>query len=172
MRMDWSLGRYEPTAEQLVPAAALAVERAAPAPGDVVLDVGCGTGNAALLAAARGADVTGVDPSPRLLAAARDRAAAKGRRIAFVEGVAEALPVPDASVDVLLSVFGAIFTADPHRTADELVRVTADRGRIVLTAWLPGGAMSKLAKASSAAVFGALGQDPPPVFAWHDRATP
>src|SRR5262245_61982493 len=105
---DWSLGRYEPTAEQLLPAAVRAVERAAPNPGEAVLDVGCGSGNAALLAAATGANVKGVDPAPRLLGLARDRAAAEGREIAFLKGVVEALPVPDASVDVLLSVFGVI----------------------------------------------------------------
>jgi SAM-dependent methyltransferase len=168
---DWSLGRYEPTADQLAPAAALAVERAAPAPGEAVLDVGCGTGNAALLAAATGANVTGVDPAPRLLGIARDRAAAKGYEIAFLEGAAEALPVPDASFDVLLSVFGVIFAPDPHRAAAELIRVTANPGRIVLTAWLPNGAMSQVANVSRTAVFRALGQQPPPAFAWHDRET-
>jgi len=168
---DWSLGRYEPTAEQLLPAAVRAVERAAPNPGEAVLDVGCGSGNAALLAAATGANVKGVDPAPRLLGLARDRAAAEGREIAFLKGVVEALPVPDASVDVLLSVFGVIFTADPRRAAAELSRVTANPGRIVLTAWLPGGAMSQVASVSRTAVFRALGQQPPPPFAWHDRGT-
>jgi len=61
--LDWSIGNYEHTADQLMPAARLVVDRAAPAPGERVVDVGCGTGNAALLAAARGARVTGVDPA-------------------------------------------------------------------------------------------------------------
>lgn len=168
---DWSVGRYEPTAERLLPAAALAVEHAGARPGEGVLDVGCGSGNAAILAAATGANVTGVDPAPRLLAVARDRAAAARYEIEFLEGTAEALPVPDASVDVLLSVFGVIFATDPRRAAAELVRVTADPGRIVLTAWLPGGAMSQVAMVSRTAVFRALGQEPPPPFAWHDRET-
>ena len=61
------LGRYERTAAQLAPAARVVVEHAAPEAHEHVLDVGCGTGNAALLAAARGARVLGVDPAARLL---------------------------------------------------------------------------------------------------------
>jgi SAM-dependent methyltransferase len=106
-----------------------------------------------------------------LLEVARARATAKGYEIAFREGTAEALPVPDTSVDILLSVFGVIFTPDPQRAVAELTRVTANPGRIVLTAWLPGGAMSEVANVSRTAVFRALGQAPPPPFAWHDRAT-
>jgi ubiquinone/menaquinone biosynthesis C-methylase UbiE len=52
---DWGVGRYEDTAARLEPVARGVVERAAPVAGEHVLDVGCGTGNAALLAAARGA---------------------------------------------------------------------------------------------------------------------
>ncbi|MEA2266554.1 MAG: hypothetical protein QOE27_2137, partial [Solirubrobacteraceae bacterium] len=73
--MDWSSGRYEQIARQLLPAARLAVDRAAPQPGDRALDLGCGTGNAALLVAESGATVTGVDPSPGLLEVARVLAA-------------------------------------------------------------------------------------------------
>jgi SAM-dependent methyltransferase len=171
MRPDWSLGRYESTAAQLLPAAALTVDRAALVPGEAVLDLGCGSGNAALLAAATGARVTAVDPAPRLLKLARDRAAHEHREIAFLEGTAETLPLPDASIDAALSVFGVIFTLDPHRAAAELNRVVANPGRIVLTAWLPGGALSQLANTWRTAVFAALGQDPPPPFTWHDRET-
>ena len=66
LRVDWSVGHHEETASQLLPAAELLVEEAAPLAGERVVDVGCGTGNAALLAAARGARVTGVDPALRL----------------------------------------------------------------------------------------------------------
>jgi len=104
-----------------------------------------------------------------LLAVARDRAATRRYDISFLEGAAEALPVPDASVDALLSVFGVIFASDPHRAAAELIRVTANSGRIVLTAWLPGGALSRVADVSRSAVFRELGKEPTPGFAWHDR---
>ena len=77
---DWGAGRYEETAARLEPAARVIVERAAPAAGEHVVDVGCGTGNAALLAAERGATVTGVDPAPRLLEVARGRPRHAGSR--------------------------------------------------------------------------------------------
>lgn len=64
--MDWGLGRYERTAEQLHPAAQTAVDACGPIEGAGVLDLGCGSGNAALIAAERGGRVTGVDPAERL----------------------------------------------------------------------------------------------------------
>jgi ubiquinone/menaquinone biosynthesis C-methylase UbiE len=57
-----------------------------------VLDVACGTGNLAIPAARKGAQVTGVDIAPNLLSQARHRAAAKGLQITFEEGDAEDLP--------------------------------------------------------------------------------
>jgi SAM-dependent methyltransferase len=168
--MDWSLGRYEHTAAQLLPAARVVVERAAPAAGEHVVDVGCGTGNAALLAAARGARVTGVDPALRLLEVAREQAAAQGLEATFVAGEAAALPLPDGAADVVLSVFGVIFAPDASGAAAELARVTAPGGRIVLAAWMPGGAISDAARAGREAVRQAVGAPAgPPPFAWHDR---
>ncbi|MGE3140781.1 MAG: SAM-dependent methyltransferase, partial [Thermoleophilia bacterium] len=61
MDLDWGDGDYATIAATLEPAAEDAVETAGVARGDWVLDVACGTGNAALVAAARGASVVGVD---------------------------------------------------------------------------------------------------------------
>src|SRR5689334_10537672 len=105
---DWSAGRYERTAGQLLSAARVVVERAAVAPGERVVDVGCGTGNAALLAAERGARVTGVDPAVRLLGVAREQAAARGLVADFAEGDAAHLPLGDGEAQAVLSVFGVI----------------------------------------------------------------
>src|SRR6266508_4578451 len=88
VRFDWSIGRYEHTAAQLLAAAEAVVERAAPLACERVVDVGCGTGNAALLAAARGARVVGVDPAGRLLEVARDEADARGLEVMFLPGEA------------------------------------------------------------------------------------
>ncbi len=169
-RPDWSLGRYEQIAEQLLPAARVAVDRAAPAEGEHVVDVGCGTGNASLLAAARGARVTGVDPAQRLVEVARELARERGLDATFVSGEAAALPLGDGEADLVLSVFGVIFAADAAAGAAELARVAGPAGRIVFTAWIPEGAISELARASRQAVTDALGAPPEPQpFAWHDR---
>ena len=168
--LDWSLGRYERTAKQLLPAARLVVERAAPRAGERVVDVGCGTGNAALLAAERGARVTGVDPAARLLDVAREEAAARGLDADFALGEAAALPLADGEADVVLSVFGLIFAPGPQAAAAELDRVTAPGGRIVLSAWIPGGGMSDAIRVSREAVARVMKLPPgPQPFAWHER---
>jgi ubiquinone/menaquinone biosynthesis C-methylase UbiE len=76
--VDWGAGNYERAAAELEPVARAVVERAALRPGEDVIDVACGTRNAALLAAAYGVRVIGVDAAPRLLEVARDRARARG----------------------------------------------------------------------------------------------
>ncbi|HEY1359070.1 MAG TPA: methyltransferase domain-containing protein [Thermoleophilaceae bacterium] len=169
--MDWGIGRYEQAAEQLLPVARVVVERAAPGEDEHVLDLGCGTGNAALLAAERGGRVTGVDPAPRLLEVARGLAAERGVEASFARGEAAAIPLADGEADVVLSVFGVIFAPDAEAAAAEMARVTAPRGRIVLSAWIPGGTIGKLAAASREAVAqasGGSGGSRP--FSWHDRA--
>ena len=125
-RADWSIGCYERTAAQLLPAAEAVVARAAPLAGELVVDVGCGTGNAALLAAARGARVIGVDPAARLLEVARAEAAARELEATFVAGEAAAIPLPEASADAVVSVFGVIFAPDAAAAAAELTRVSRD----------------------------------------------
>jgi SAM-dependent methyltransferase len=166
---DWGVGRYEDTASQLEPAARVVVDYAAPTPGEHVVDVGCGTGNAALLAAERGARVTGVDPAPRLLEVASQRAAARGLEARFVRGEAATLPLEDGEADVVLSVFGVIFASDPRASVAETVRVIAPEGRIVLSAWHPSGAVHRAVGAAGEAVRRALGQPAgPPPFPWHE----
>ena len=105
-----------------------------------MIDVATGTGNAALLAAARGAYVLGIDTEPALLALARQRASAD-LDVRWIEGDAEALPVTDEHADVVLSVFGAMYTADHAAAARVLVRVLAPYGRLALAAWAPGSVM-------------------------------
>src|SRR2546423_14915322 len=93
-----------------------------------VLDVACGSGNAAIAAARRFADVVGVDYVPELLAHGRERAAAEGLEVEFVDGDAQALPFDDASFDVVLSTFGAMFAPDQEQTAAQLLRVCRPDG--------------------------------------------
>lgn len=114
--------------------------------GERVLDVGCGTGNTALAAARRGAEVTGVDIVAAALAHARQRFSVEGLTGTFVEAEAEALPFADDSFDVVLSTFGVMFAADQEQAAVELLRVCRSAGRIGLANWIPEGTSAELGK--------------------------
>src|SRR3954468_21674048 len=126
-------------AERLAPAAARIVDAARVGPGVRVLDVACGTGNAALAAVERGARAVGVDFEPALLAIARERPGAD--RADFLEGDACGLPVGEGMFDVVLSVFGVMYAPDHAAAARELARVAAPGARIGLAAWTPGSFM-------------------------------
>jgi 2-polyprenyl-3-methyl-5-hydroxy-6-metoxy-1,4-benzoquinol methylase len=89
-----------------------------------VLDVGTGTGRAALLLAREGAEVTGVDRSSQMLGVARQRAAAEGVGVQFVEGDAQALAFPDRSFDVVVSFRVVMHTPLWRRSIAELCRVS------------------------------------------------
>jgi len=108
-------------------------------PGERLLDVACGAGNGAIAAARRNLEAVGLDYVPALLERGRERAAAEGYEIEFVEGDAQELPFEDESFDVVISTFGAMFAPDQERTAQELLRVTKPGGRIGMANWPPRG---------------------------------
>jgi SAM-dependent methyltransferase len=120
--------------------------------GERVLDVAAGNGNATLAAARRFADVTSTDYVPALLERGRDRARADGLKIDFQVADVEDLPFADASFDVVLSTYGAMFAPDHARTAREMLRVTRGGGRIGLANWTPGGFIGQLFKVIGAYV--------------------
>jgi SAM-dependent methyltransferase len=136
-------------AEQLEPAAIAAVDRAGVRSGDRVVDVATGTGNAALLAAKRGADVVGVDFEPALLTQARHRSAGLGLMVRWATADATAVSVPDGWADVVLSVFGVMYASDQEAAARELARCAAPDARIVLASWVPGSFMPAMGSALS-----------------------
>lgn len=105
--------------------------------GARVLDVACGSGNTSLAAARRMARVSGVDIVPALLERALRRAEVEGLELDLKEGDAQALPYDDASFDVVLSTFGAMFAPDQKRTASELLRVCRPGGVIGMANWTP-----------------------------------
>jgi SAM-dependent methyltransferase len=114
--------------------------------GERVLDVAAGNGNATLAAARRFAEVTSTDYVPALLEKGRMRADAEGLKVSFRVADAEILPFGDASFDVVLSTFGAMFTPDHARPAREMLRVTRHGGRIGLANWTPEGFIGQLFK--------------------------
>ena len=114
--------------------------------GSRVLDVACGNGNAALAAARRWCDVTGVDYVPALLERAAGRARAERLDIEWIEGDAERLPFDDASFDVALSTYGVMFSPDQEQAAREMMRVVRPGGKIGLANWTPEGFVGQLLK--------------------------
>jgi len=170
--LDWNAGEYEHIAAQLLPAARAVIDHAAPRQEEHLVDVGCGTGNAVLLAAERGARVTGIDPAQRLLEVAGAQAAARGVDARFLCGDAARLPLADATAEAVVSVFGVIFASDAPSAVAEMARIAAPGARIVLSAWMPGGALAdvmRMRRDAVAVAAGTPGSAAP--FAWHDRAT-
>jgi ubiquinone/menaquinone biosynthesis C-methylase UbiE len=109
----------------------LVAELAGVTASDRVLDVGCGPGSAARVAASRGAEVTGVDPAPLMLRVAR-YLSGNGRRIVFEEGTAEALPVPDQAVTVAWAISSAHHWASVGAGLREMHRALVPGGRIII----------------------------------------
>jgi SAM-dependent methyltransferase len=165
--LDWGAGEYERTARELEPAAHHVVALAGIARGERVLDLACGTGNAAIEAARAGARVTGLDAAPRLIGVAEARAAAAGVEATFVTGDAQDLPFDDGAFDCVLSVFGVIFVPDPPRAMAEIVRVLGPGGRALISAWRPEGAVHQMVGVLARGVAEAGGPRRPP-FPWHD----
>ncbi|WP_280463050.1 class I SAM-dependent methyltransferase [Nocardia carnea] len=146
----WGVGDYPSMGRYLQPVAEAAVEAAAVGPGDRVVDIATGTGNAALLAAGRGGRVAGIDFEPALLRLAEERARCAGFDPEWLCGELEALPVPDRSADVVLSVFGVMYAADHQAAARELARVAAPGARVVLASWQPGSVLPAMGQVLSA----------------------
>jgi SAM-dependent methyltransferase len=138
-RRVWSSGDWPDVATKIQPVADELIERVGVGAGQDLLDVGTGTGNVAIPAAARGARVTGVDITTELFDRARARAAAAGVDVEWVEGDAADLPLEDSSFDSVLSVFGCMFAPRHQDAADELVRVCRPGGVIGVCAWTPEG---------------------------------
>jgi ubiquinone/menaquinone biosynthesis C-methylase UbiE len=98
--------------------------------GDHVVDIGCGPGNAARLAARRGARVTGIDPSPAMLRVAR--AVRRRAGMVWAEGSAEALPVSDGTATVVWALATVHHWRDVKLGLSEVLRVLAPGGRLLV----------------------------------------
>lgn len=164
----WSVGDYDRLASYgSAPEAAHLVHFAGVEPADRVLDVGTGSGLVAIVAAQRGAQVAGVDPTPALLAKAKENAALAGcRDIEWHEGAAEVLPFADASFDVVLSQYAHMFSPQPDAAAREMLRVLKPRGRIAFAAWTPDGLAPRLMGLTFRYVPPMPGDAPPSPFEW------
>jgi SAM-dependent methyltransferase len=150
----WEKGDFTRLAETMRLSGEQLVESLGIQEGMDVLDLGCGDGTTALPAAQRGANVRGVDIASNLVAAGNARAAEAGlKNIHFQEGDASNLEgIADASFDLVVSIFGAMFAPRPHDVASEMVRVTRPGGRIVMGNWIPADPtlVAQILKISSA----------------------
>jgi ubiquinone/menaquinone biosynthesis C-methylase UbiE len=155
LRATWIAGDFGQIAKFSASEAEDFIKRLNLQPGMKLLDVACGTGNLALPAARIGAIVTGVDIAPNLLKQARENAEREGLRIQFDEGDAEALPYEDASFDIVVTMFGAMFAPRPELVAAELKRVCRPGGLIAMANWTPNGFVGQTFKTVS-------GHVPPP----------
>ncbi len=157
-RTMWASGDYPVMVETfLLPLGPRLVDAAGIGPGQRVLDVAAGTGNASLPAAATGAQVTASDLTPELLTAGKARAATAGLELDWVAADAEALPFDDASFDVVMSSIGVMFAPFHQAAADELVRVCRPGGTIALLSWTPEGMIGGLFR-----TIGPFAPAPPP----------
>jgi SAM-dependent methyltransferase len=157
-RAMWASGDYPSMVETfLLPLGPRLVEAARIGPGQRVLDVAAGTGNASIPAARAGAEVTASDLTPELLEAGRAQAEAQGLELDWVTADAEHLPFEDGSFDVVMSSIGVMFAPHHQESADELVRVCRPGGTIALLSWTPEGMLGHLFK-----TMGPFAPPPPP----------
>jgi ubiquinone/menaquinone biosynthesis C-methylase UbiE len=168
LKTTWMTGDYDLFSRYLEKDAEQFFRRLGVTPGTRLLDVGCGAGQLALIAARAGAQVIGCDISTNWLEKARDRAAAEGLEITFEEADAESLPYRDAQFDAVVSLLGAMFAPRPDRVAAELTRVCRPGGMIAMANWTTGGFIGQMFKTIAKHI--APSGMPAPVL-WGDEAT-
>jgi SAM-dependent methyltransferase len=140
----WSSGPYQGVTETITDIHKVVIDRLDPQPGQNFLDLACGTGAVAELAAAAGADVVGIDLAPSLIDQAKSRAQERGLEIDYRVGDVEALELEDASFSRVASTCGVMFAPDHAAIARELGRVTAPGGRIALACWTPDSGLARM----------------------------
>ena len=99
--------------------------------GKDTLELGCGTGYISAWLTRRGARAVGLDPTPEQLVSARRFQREFGLTYELVEGIAEAIPFPDESFDLVISEYGASIWSDPYRWIPEAARVLRPGGDLV-----------------------------------------
>ncbi|MFH9709952.1 class I SAM-dependent methyltransferase [Streptomyces luteogriseus] len=170
-RAMWAQGDYPSLAAEVIyELGAILVEACGVRSGLRVLDVGAGSGNAAIPAALTGADVVACDLTPELFEAGRRVAEKQGARLTWQEADAEALPFGDAEFDTVLSCVGVMFAPHHQQAADELVRVCRPGGTIGLLSWTPQGFIGRMFAAMKPyAPPPPPGAQPPPLWGDEDH---
>jgi len=147
-RSMWASGDYPTLASDLIwSLGPRLVAATAPNPGDRVLDIAAGSGNAAIPAAERGATVVASDLAPELFTVGRRHAAEAGVEVEWREADAEDLPFEDAAFDAAISCVGIMFAPHHEVAAAELLRVVRPGGRIGILSWTPEGFIGRMFRA-------------------------
>ena len=168
LKTTWMSGDYDLFSRFMEKDAEQFFRRLGVTPGARLLDVGCGAGQLALIAARAGAQVIGCDIATNWIENARARAAAEGLAVTFEEGDAESLPYQDAQFDAVISLIGAMFAPRPDLVAAELTRVCRPGGMIAMANWTPSGFIGQMFKAIAKHI--APSGMPSPVL-WGDEIT-
>lgn len=170
-RAMWALGDYPAVAAEIIPELGEAlVDACGIGPGDRVLDVGAGSGNAAIPAALTGAEVIASDLTPELFDAGRRVAEDRGATLTWEQADAEALPYQDGEFDCVMSSVGVMFAPHHQESADEMVRVTRSGGTIANIAWTPAGFIGQMfATMKPYAPPPPPGAQPPPLWGDEDH---
>ncbi|HEX5303555.1 MAG TPA: class I SAM-dependent methyltransferase [Streptosporangiaceae bacterium] len=170
-RAMWALGDYPALAADLVSGLGpVLVEACGVGPGDRVLDVAAGSGNAAIPAALAGASVVASDLTPELFEAGRQEAARRGAQLEWRQADAENLPFADGEFDTVLSCLGVMFAPHHQSSADELIRVCRPGGTIGLLSWTPEGFIGQMfATMRPYAPPPPPGAQPPPLWGREDH---
>jgi ubiquinone/menaquinone biosynthesis C-methylase UbiE len=144
-RAMWALGDYHTFARATIwDLGPILVEACGISPGQRVLDVAAGTGNAAIRAARTGAQVVATDLTPENFEAGRREACAQGAELEWMEADAEMLPFDDEEFDVVTSSFGAMFAPNHQAVAAQFLRVCRPGGTIGMLNFTPEGLAADL----------------------------
>jgi SAM-dependent methyltransferase len=168
LKATWMTGNYDLFSRFMEKDAVEFFRKLGIAPETRLLDVGCGAGQLALIAARAGAQVIGCDIATNWLDRARARALAEGLEVKFEEGDAEALPYRNGQFDAVVSLIGAMFAPRPELVAAELTRVCRPGGTIAMANWTPDGFIGQMFKTISRHI--APSGMPSPVL-WGDAGT-
>jgi len=167
LRSIWNAGDYDRVSRYTQFEAEGFYHRLSVPPGSSLLDIACGSGQLALIAARDGVNATGIDIAENLIERARERARVEGLSARFYEADAEDLPFTNATFNVVTSVAGVMFAPRPEVAAKELLRVCGRGGSIAIANWTPQGFIGKMFRLISDFVAPLGMRDP---LLWGDEA--